>query len=78
MYDGSSEVAEAFCGGESCEGRVVDIAGVSGRFGRGIVGAGDGGGLMKKAGAEVVWEVSMDVVVRDCCGPGGLPAGEEE
>ena len=71
-------MAEAFCGGESCEGRAVDRAGVSGWFGRGVVGAGDGGGLLKKAGAEVVWEVGGDVFVRDGCGPRGLPAGEKE
>ncbi len=61
-------MAEALCGDESCEGRAVDRARNSGRFGRGIVGAGDGGGLLKKAGAEVVWEVSGDVVIWDFCG----------
>jgi hypothetical protein len=78
MYDGSSEVTEAFCGGESCEGRAVDMAWISGSFWRGIVGAGDGGGLLKEAGAEVFWEVGGDVGVRDCCGPGGLSACEEK
>ena len=78
MYDCSSEVTEAFCGGESCEGWAVDRAGVSGWSGRGVVGAGDGGGLLEKAGAEVFWEVGGNVDVRDCCSPGGLSAGEEE
>ncbi len=71
-------MAAAFCGGESCEGRAVDRARISGRFGCVIVGAGDGGGLLKKAGAEVIWEVSGDVVIWDFCGPRGLTAGEEE
>ncbi len=78
VYDGSSEVTETLCGGESCEGRAVDRAGVSGRFGRGIVGAGDGGGLLEKAGVEVVWEVGGDVVDLDFCCPGSLSVGEEK
>ena len=57
---------------------LVYVAGVSGRFGRVIVGAGDGGGLLKEAGAKVFWEVIGDVDVWDFYGPGGLSAGEEE
>jgi hypothetical protein len=54
-------VAEAFRGGESCEGWAVDIAWVSGWFGHSIVGADGGGGLLEEAGAEVFWEVGGDV-----------------
>ena len=78
VYDGSSEVAETFCGCEACEGRAVDGAGVSGRFWRGIVGADDGGGLLEKTGAEVPREVVGDVDVRNYCCLGGLSAGEEK
>ena len=46
VYGGSSEVPETFCGGEACEGRAVDGAGVSCGFWLGIVGADDGRGLL--------------------------------
>ncbi len=71
-------MAEAFCGGEACEGRAVDRARVSGRFGCGIVGAGDSGGLLKEAGAEVVWEVGGNVFIWDLCSPRGMLNGKEE
>ncbi len=44
----------------------------------GGVGAGDGGGLLEDAVAEVVREVIGDELFRDSCGPGGLSAGKEE
>ncbi len=46
--------------------------------GCGIVGAGEGGGLLKEAGAEVVWEMSGNVFIWDLCSLGGMSAGEEE
>ncbi len=71
-------MAEVFCGGEACEGRAIDGARVSDRFGCVIVGAGDCGGLLKEAGAEVVWEVGRNAFSWDLCSPRGMSAGKEE
>ncbi len=75
--DGSSEVAEAFCRAKACKGWAVDGARVAGEF-RGSVCSSNSGGLLEKAGAEVLWEVCGDVFLWDICGPRGLTAGEEE
>ena len=75
VYDGSSEVAETLCGGEACEGRAVDGAGVSCWFWLCIVGADDGGGLLEKTVTEVLWEVVGDEGVWGYCCPRGLSAG---
>ena len=76
--DGCSEVAEAFCRAEACKGRAVDGGRVAGGFRGSVVCSSDGGGLLEKASAEVMWKVCGDVFLRDLCGPRGLSAGKEE
>ena len=52
--DGSSEVAEAFCMAEACNGRAKYSARVAGGFRWSVVSSGNGGGLMEKASTEVL------------------------
>ena len=53
VYDGSSEVAEAFSRAEAYKGRAVDRARAAGGFGWSVVCSGNGGGRMEKASKEV-------------------------
>ncbi len=62
-------MAEAFGGAEACKSWAVDGARVTGGFGGSVVGSGNGGMLLLEAGAEVVWEVCGDKLLRDVGGP---------
>jgi hypothetical protein len=43
-----------------------------------LVCSSNGGGLLGKASAEVIWEVCGNVFCWDLCGPRGLSVGKEE
>ena len=76
--DGYSKVAEAFCSGEACKGRVEDRSGYVGWLRLGSVRSHNGGCLMEKTSTEVLWQVCGDILRRDLCSPWYLSTGELE